>query len=84
MSINDLYSLVKTFGLTVDLDQWEEKGWIRVKSEDWPDDFGYRNNCLILYKEDGEEIILSELRQSLIHLGENLKAKEIRKQLNLK
>jgi hypothetical protein len=83
MSINDLYELVKIFGLTVDLDRWEEKGWIRVKSLDWPDDFGYRNNCLILYREDGEETIVNELRQSLIHLGENLKAKEIRKSLKI-
>ena len=83
MSINDLYALVKIFGLTVDLDRWEEKGWIRVKSEDWPDHFGYRNNCLILYQADGEETIVNELRQSLIHLGENLKAKEIRKSLNI-
>mgnify|MGYP001063208393 CR=1 FL=1 len=83
MTIKDLYELVKIFGLTVDLDRWEEKGWIRVKSEDWPDDFGYRNNCLILYQADGEETIVNELRQSLIHLGENLKAKEIRKSLNI-
>jgi len=83
MSINDIYELVKIFSLTVDLDQWGEKGWIRVKSLDWPEDFGYRNNCLILYREDGEETIVNELRQSLIHLGENIKVKEIRKSLNI-
>jgi hypothetical protein len=79
--------LVQTFGLHVDLDQWNEKGWIRVKSNDWPEDFGYRNNCLILYRDDvkqlGMQYVNDELIQNLIHLGGNLKAKEIRKTLNL-
>ena len=79
--------LVQTFGLHVDLDQWNEKGWIRVKSNDWPEDFGYSNNCLILYRDDvkqlGMQYVNDELIQNLIHLGGNLKAKEIRKTLNL-
>ena len=79
--------LVETFGLHVDLDQWNEKGWIRVKSNDWPEDFGYRNNCLMLYRDDvkqlGMQYVKDELIQNLIHLGGTLKAKEIRKSLNL-
>lgn len=83
----NVLDLVQTFGLHVDLDQWNEKGWIRVKSNDWPEDFGYRNNCLILYRDDvkqlGMQYVKDELIQNLIHLGGNLKAKEIRKTLNL-
>jgi hypothetical protein len=84
---NEVINLVQTFGLHVDLDSWEEKGWIRVNSKDWPNDFGNNHNCLILYKDDvktqGIQIIKEELMQSLIRLGMNLKAKEIRKSLNL-
>ena len=83
----EVIQLVETFGLYVDRDQWEEKGWLRIKSNDWPEDFGYRNNCLILYKDDvnqlGMEYVKDELIQNLIHLGGTLKAKEIRKTLNL-
>ena len=79
----EVIQLVETFGLYVDRDQWEEKGWLRIKSNDWPEDFGYRNNCLILYKDDvnqlGMEYVKDELIQNLIHLGGKLKAKEIRK-----
>ena len=78
----EVFSLVHIFGLYIDYDQWEDKGWIRVKSNDWPNDFGYKNNCLILYKDDvkthGIQLIKEELIQNLIHLGENLKAKEIK------
>jgi hypothetical protein len=85
MTNEEVHKLVELFGLSVDYDQWDEEGknWIRVTSDDWPDDFGYRNNCLILYKEDGRDIVINELRQSLIHLGENLNAKKVRKALNL-
>ena len=79
----EVIQLIETFGLYVDRDQWEEKGWLRIKSNDWPEDFGYRNNCLILYKDDvnqlGMEYVKDELIQNLIHLGGKLKAKEIRK-----
>ena len=79
----EVIQLVETFGLYVDRDQWEEKGWLRIKSNDWPEDFGYKNNCLILYKDDvnqlGMEYVKDELIQNLIHLGGKLKAKEIRK-----
>jgi len=79
--------LVQTFGLHVDYDQWDEKGWIRVKSNDWPEDFGYNNKCVLLYRDDvkqlGIQYVKDELIQNLIHLGGKLKAKEIRKTLNL-
>jgi hypothetical protein len=79
----EVIQLVETFGLYVDLDSWEDKGWLRVKSNDWPEDFGYRNNCLILYKDDVEKLsmqyVKDELIQNLLHLGGKLKAKEIRK-----
>ena len=79
----EVIQLVETFGLYVDRDKWEEKGWLRIKSNDWPEDFGYKNNCLILYKDDvnqlGMEYVKDELIQNLIHLGGKLKAKEIRK-----
>lgn len=74
---------VEVFGLHIDYDQWDEKGWIRVQSKDWPDDFGGKNNCIILYKDDGFETIKEELISSLINLGKNLKAKEFRKLLNI-
>jgi hypothetical protein len=85
MNKEEVHKLVELFGLTVDYDQWdvEGKNWLRVKSDDWPKDYGYRNECLILYKEDGRDIIINELRQSLIHLGENLRSKAVRKLLNL-
>ena len=79
----EVIQLVEIFGLYVDLDRWEDKGWIRVKSNDWPEDFGYKNNCLILYKDDVEQLsmqyVKDELIQNLLHLGGKLKAKEIRK-----
>ena len=79
----EVIQLVETFGLYIDLDSWEDKGWLRVKSNDWPEDFGYRNNCLILYKDDVEKLsmqyVKDELIQNLLHLGGKLKAKEIRK-----
>ena len=79
----EVIQLVETFGLYVDIDSWEDKGWIRVKSNDWPEDFGYKNNCLILYKDDVEKLsmqyVKDELIQNLLHLGGKLKAKEIRK-----
>lgn len=89
---NEIIKIVETFGLYVDLDRWDYdfpsgSGWMRIQSKDWPNDFGYKNNCLILYKDDffqgGIEFVKNELIQSLIHLGKNLKAKEIRKNLNL-
>lgn len=79
----EVIQLVEIFGLYVDLDSWEDKGWLRIKSNDWPEDFGYKKNCLILYKDDvnqlGMEYVKDELIQNLIHLGGKLKAKEIRK-----
>lgn len=85
MNNKEIHELVKMFGLTVDYDQWDAEGkeWVRVKSDDWPNEFGYRNECLILYKEDGRDIIINNLRQSLIHLGQNLRSKELKKLLNL-
>ena len=69
---NEVFNLVHIFGLYIDLDRWDEKGWIRIGSEDWPEDFGYRDNCLILYKDDvktqGIQLIKEELIQNLIHL----------------
>lgn len=83
MKKEEIYKLVEIFGLTVDFDQWDTDGhhWIRVISTDWPQDFGYKNNCLILYKDDGYDVILNELRQSLIHLGENIRGNAIYKLL---
>jgi hypothetical protein len=87
ISHQEVLDLIQLFGLTVDYDQWgvEGKEWIRVISKDWPKEFGYpgRNNCLILYKDDGKEIIIGELQMSLINLGENLQSKKIRKLLNI-
>ena len=83
----NVIDLVQTFGLHVDLDRWHEKGWIRVTSKDWPNDFGYQHNCLILYRDDvksqGLQLIKDELMQSLIHLGGVLKANELKKLLNI-
>jgi hypothetical protein len=83
----EILHLIQLFGLTVDYDQWEVEGknWIRVVSKDWPNEFGFsgRKNCLILYKEDGKEILLGELQMSLINLGENLKAKKLRELLSI-
>lgn len=88
MSREEIYKLVQLFGLVIDHDQWDvpEKEFVRVKSLDWPEDFGNwpkgkggnKGNCLILYKEDGYETIVDELRFSLINLGGNLRAKEIK------
>jgi hypothetical protein len=79
----EVIQLVETFGLYVDNDNWENKGWLRIKSKDWPEDFGYKKNCLVLWKGDVEQMgvqyVKDELIQSLLHLGGNLKAKEIRK-----
>ena len=82
----DVCNLVELFGLYVDYDQWDVDGknWIRIKSRDWNDEYGYKNGCLILYRDDGYDVILSELQQSLIHLGQNIRSREIRKLLNIK
>lgn len=83
----EVIQLVETFGLYVDKDSWENVGWLRIKSKDWPEDFGYKKSCLVLWKGDVEQMgmqyVKDELIQNLIHLGGNLKAKEIRKSLNL-
>ena len=87
ISHQEVLDLIQLFDLTVDYDQWDVEGkeWIRVKSTDFPKEFGFpgRNNCLILYKDDGKEIILGELQMSLIQLGKNLQSKELRKLLNI-
>jgi hypothetical protein len=83
MNKQELHRLVKMFGLNVDYCQWEEKGWARINSIDWPELYGNKNNCVILYKEDDEDMITEELRLSLIKLGGNIKADEIRKALNI-
>jgi len=79
----EVIQLVETFGLYVDNDNWENKGWLRIKSKDWPEDFGYKKNCLVLWKGDVEQLgmqyVKDELIQNLLHLGGKLKAKEIRK-----
>lgn len=81
----EVIQLVEVFGLYVDHDSWEKGGWLRIKSKDWPDDFGYNKNCLVLWKDDVEKLsmqyVKDELIQNLIHLGGKLKAKEIRKLL---
>jgi hypothetical protein len=91
MSKEEIYKLIEIFGFVVDYDQWDVPGkeWIRIKSQDWPKDFGNwpdgkggdRANSLILYKDDGYETIVEELRMSLINLGGNLRAKDIKKLL---
>jgi hypothetical protein len=87
MKKEEVYQLIELFGLEVDYDQWDvpEKEWIRVKSKDfpaefgaWPEGKGRKTNVLILYKEDGRETIIDELRMSLINMGKNLRSKEIR------
>lgn len=81
----EMQDLVALFGLVVDYNQWEVEGknWARIKSLDWPEEFGNTNQCLILYQEDGKEINIEELRFSLIRMGEKIKAKEIKKVLNI-
>ena len=81
----EMQDLVALFGLVVDYNQWEVEGknWARIKSLDWPEEFGNINQCLILYREDGKEINIEELRFSLIRMGEKIKAKEIKKVLNI-
>lgn len=83
MNKEEIYQLIEQFGLKVDYDQWDIEGneWIRVVSEDWPKNFGYKNNCLILYKNDGKSTNILDLRQSLIDLGGNIKASVIREAL---
>lgn len=92
MKKEEVIELVELFGLYVDLDKWDYEfpsgsGWMRVRSVDWPEDFGYKNNCLIIYKEDvdsgGVRFVKDELALSLINLGKNLKAKEMRNILNI-
>lgn len=85
MTNEEMQELVSLFGLTVDLNRWDEAGknWARIKSLDWPEDYGNKNQCLILYKEDGREINIEELRISLIRLGESLRSREIRKILGI-
>ena len=89
MKKEEVIELVELFGLYVDLDRWDQEcgGWLRIQSGDWPEDFGYKNNCLIIYKEDvdsgGARFVKDELVLSLINLGKNLKAKEMRNILNI-
>lgn len=87
ISHEEVLELIELFGLSVDYDQWnvDGKNWIRVKSTDWPEEFGYpgRRKNLILYKYNGRSTIIGELQMSLINLGGNIKAKEFRKLLNL-
>jgi hypothetical protein len=56
---------VETFGLNVDFDQWNEKGWIRIESKVWTD---FRP--LIIFQDFTEDAILDELRNYMYCLGE--------------
>lgn len=69
--------LILTFGLDIDLDNWENKGWIRAQ------DFVYVDiEPLILYKNDVETIglqyVKDELCSYLLKLGEH----QFKKKLN--
>ena len=41
--------LVDTFGFYIDLDRWDEKGWVRVKAQCYKD-----ADCVIVYKDQLE------------------------------
>ena len=58
---------VKTFGLYIDYDQWNEKGWIRVESMNHKD-----LKPLIIYQDESEETILDELR-NYMYLDSNVR-----------
>jgi len=88
MKKEEVIELVEMFGLIIDFDQWDEKGWVRIVSETHTTLYGYGKNCLILYREDaeltsGRNIILNELRDSLIDLGKNIKARDIKYELGI-
>jgi hypothetical protein len=55
---------VKTFGLYIDLDNWEEKGWIRIESLNHKD-----LKPLIIYQDETEETILNEFRNYMYSIG---------------
>lgn len=55
---------VKTFGLYIDYDQWNEKGWIRIESLNHKD-----LKPLIIYQDETEEEILEELRKYMYSIG---------------
>jgi hypothetical protein len=55
---------VLTFGLHIDYDQWNEKGWMRINSRDLKD---FRP--LIIFQDWEEEFILHELRNYMYSLG---------------
>lgn len=54
---------VETFGLNVDYDQLNEKGWIRINS------LSDNHKPLIIFDDWEKEIILQELRNYLYSLG---------------
>jgi hypothetical protein len=55
---------VKTFGLYIDSDRWDEKGWIRIESLNHKD-----LKPLIIYQDEDEDTIIKELRDYMYSIG---------------
>lgn len=76
MKKTQVLKIIEIFGLFVDYDQWDEKGWIRIKHTDYPD-----FNNLVIYKDILEkkysdnkrypkENLYVELQNYLMEIGE--------------
>lgn len=73
----EVLKLVDIFGLSVDYNQWDEKGWIRVK------DLIYTEmNPLILWKEDIKEIGIEYAKDELCGYLRKTGAYGFKKELN--
>lgn len=82
MNKEEVIELVNIFGLFVDYDQWEEKGWIRIKSHDSRYQMN-KKGCLIIYDDYIREGILELLQNSLVDLGQSIKQMKIREELGV-
>ena len=84
LSHDNIIKIIKLFGLEVETDYWDivNKQSIRLVSHDWIYDYHHKG-YLTIYKEDGYDIILDELRNSLVQTGRNFKSREIRRALDI-
>jgi hypothetical protein len=83
MELKEVIDLVEDFGLYIEYNQWAEKGWVRIKSENNETDFGEKADCLILYKDDSRVVMCKELRNSLVRMGQRIQSRKLKELLNI-
>jgi len=70
--------LIETFGLVVDYDQWDEKGWLRAEHNQYKE-----LKPLILYKTDDINSQKKHLQYFLMHMGERMFKKRLNDLISL-